>query len=374
MSERRSVFILFIGLMLCISLWRISLQELHTEYTSYDAMEPPLNLIYNDTKTNTTSMNTAAQKPNAPLNKQLAKTDANVLIDLNNFDYLINQPACHYESSATNDGNSNNNNNQHNEPPIALILVHSAPQNRHKRNTIRQTWGKADARMRIYFLLGAVNTTSMQQQLLHESNMFQDIIQGNFFDTYRNMTYKHTMALKWFVYNCPKLKYLLKTDDDVFVNTPAVFEFLKSGISDDQSLLFCYQVSGARIKRTYRSKWRVSTKEFPGWYYPPYCPGFVIVYSNDVVWRLYQKAQQWPYFWIDDVHITGTLAQHINVSITTFGKYYMNKTRLNALIDGQLQLNDMKPVFLFTEPNLSAAKIHQLWEIVKTSSDENEYR
>lgn len=367
MSERRSVFILFIGLMLCISLWRISLQELHTEYTSYDAIEP-LNIIYNDTKTNTTSMNTTVQKPIAPL-KQLAKTDANVLIDLNNFDYLINQPACHYESSE-----NNNNNNKNDPPPIALILVHSAPQNRHKRNTIRQTWGKPDARMRIYFLLGAVNTTTMQTQLMEESNMFHDIIQGNFFDTYRNMTYKHTMALKWFVYNCPKLKYLLKTDDDVFVNMPAVFEFLKTGISDDQSLLFCYQVSGARIKRTYRSKWRVSTKEFPGWYYPNYCPGFSIIYSNDVVWRLYQKAQECPYFWIDDVHITGSLAQHVNVSITTFGKYYMNKTRLNALIDGQFQLNDMKPVFLFTEPNLSARKIRQLWEIVKTSSDENIYR
>lgn len=374
MSERRSVFILFIGLMLCISLWRISLQELHTEYTSYDAVEP-FSTIFNDTKPNTTSMNTAAvQKPIAPL-KQLAKLDANILIDLNDFDYLINQPCvCDCGLTAAEPASAIDN-EVIGEPPIVLILVHSAPYNRHKRNTIRRTWGKRTARMRIFFLLGAVNTTTMQAQLMQESNMFHDIIQGNFFDTYRNMTYKHTMALKWFVYNCPKLKYLLKTDDDVFVNTPAVLEFLKAGIGDEQNVLFCYQVNGARIKRTYRSKWRVSTKEFPGWYYPPYCPGFSIIYSNDVVWRLYQRAQHSPYFWIDDVHVTGSLAQHTNVSITPFGKYYMNRTRLDALIDGQFQLNDMKPVFLFTEPNLSAKKIYQLWNIVtSTSSEENMYR
>lgn len=359
MSERRSLFVLFIGLMLCISLWRISLQELRTEYTSYDTMESLNNQKNDTTKSNTTSSMNVLHISTAPF-EQSSRSDENALIDLTNFEYLINQ-------AAYDDFKWQNDVNAFNKPPIVLILVHSAPRNWHKRNVIRETWGQKDSRARIFFLLGAVKSSSMQIRLKQENNMFQDIIQGNFYDAYRNMTYKHTMALKWFVYNCPKLKYLIKTDDDVFVNTPAVYDLLEAGFNDDRNLIFCYRIEEARIKRTYRSKWRVSTKEFPGWYYPPYCPGFSIIYSKDVVLRLYREAQQTPYFWIDDVHITGTLAQHLNLNITTFGKYYMNGTELNELIQGKLHLSDIEPMFLFAEPNLREEQIRELWSIVDNS-------
>lgn len=280
------------------------------------------------------------------------KNDANTLIDLIDFEYLINQAAC-------DDSNLNSD-----KPANVLILIHSAARNWHKRKVIRETWGQPDSRARIFFLLGAVKSSYKQKQLKDENDAFHDIIQGNFFDAYRNMTYKHTMALKWFVYNCPTLKYLIKTDDDVFINTPALYKWLHTGLNDVRNLLFCYKVEEARVKRTYRSKWRVSTKEFASRYYPPYCPGFSIIYSNDVVHRLYQEAQQTPYFWIDDVHITGTLAQHANVSITTFSHYYMNEKMLIDLVDGKISLSEMDPVFLFTEPNLKEIQIRDLWRIV----------
>lgn len=256
MSERRSIFILFIGLMLCISLWRISLQEMHTEYTSYDTMESLINQN-NSTRTNTTTLNLIG---NTTVPSELAiKNDANTLIDLKNFEYLMNQAPCSEQ-----DFKWHSDMNMINKLPIVLVLIHSAPRNWNKRNVIRETWGKKDPRARIFFLLGAVKSTQLQIRLTQENNMFQDLIQGNFFDAYRNMTYKHTMALKWFVYNCPKLKYLIKTDDDVFVNTPAVYDLLEAGFNSDRDLIFCYRVEEARIKRTYRSKWRVSFKEFSG--------------------------------------------------------------------------------------------------------------
>lgn len=360
MSERRSVFIIFVGLTLCISLWRISLQEIHSEYTPYDAIESTTYLL-NNSRSNLTSLN-LAQNPTESLDL-LPKFDENVLIDLKNFDYIINQAGC-------DDFNSDDDlNTIDNKKLLALILVHSAPKNWNKRNIIRETWGRKDPRARVLFLLGAVNSTMLQMRLKQENNLFQDIIQGNFYDVYKHMTYKHTMALKWFVYNCPKLKYLIKTDDDVFVNTPAVYDLFESNNSIERNFLFCYRIEEARIKRTYRSKWRVSTKEFPGWYYPIYCPGFSIIYSNDVVWRLYREAQRTTYFWIDDVHITGTLAQRLNLNITAFGKYYMDATTLNDLIDGRTLLTDISPMFLFTEPNLAEKRIRKLWSIV-----DNAYR
>lgn len=360
MSERRSVFILFVGLMLCISLWKISLQELpvSTEYTSYvDGANG--GSIKNDTKTSapTQTVSTPVTQLDA-----LSKNDATLLIDLYNFDYLINQAACDSNTS-----NIDSIDGQSLKAPFVLILIHSAPRNWHKRNVIRETWGQLDSRSRIFFLLGAVNTTSLQTRLEQENSMFQDIIQGNFYDAYRNMTYKHIMALKWMVYKCPNFKYLLKTDDDVFVNTPAVYDFLDSNTSDDRNYLFCFKNEGARVKRSYRSKWHVSTKEYSGWYYPPYCPGFSIIYSADVVFNLYKEAQKTRYFWIDDVHVTGTLAQNINVNITTMGKYYMDYKQRDSIFNGNSLVSDMQPTFLFTEPNLVEKQIRKLWKFILPS-------
>lgn len=382
MSERRSVLILFIGLMLCISLWRISLQEspIQTDYTSFDEFETYNNNDESSSSIGTSSIShtnnetrTTTSFQNSPITAThfdlLMKNDATNLIDLSNFDYLINQSAC---DDSIMDINSNTvataatataADTVNNKSPIVLILIHSAPGNWRKRNVIRETWGRHDPRARRYFLLGAVNST-LQQTLLNEENyMFNDIIQGNFMDAYRNMTYKHIMALKWFVYNCSKLKYLLKTDDDVFINSPAVYDFLQGDESNDTNYLFCYKNEGARVKRSYRSKWRVSTKEYTGWYYPPYCPGFSIIYSRDVVFRLYREAQQTPYFWIDDVHVTGTLARQINLNITKLGKYYMNDKQRDSIFNGKLHLIEMEPMFLFTEPNLIEKQIRKLWQI-----------
>lgn len=67
---------------------------------------------------------------------------------------------------------------------------------------------------------------SLQVSLESENDRYHDILQGSFKDTYRNMTYKHIMALKWVLYYCPEVRYVLKSDDDTFVNTPVLMRTL----------------------------------------------------------------------------------------------------------------------------------------------------
>jgi hypothetical protein len=65
------------------------------------------------------------------------------------------------------------------------------------------------------------------------------------------MTYKHIMALKWALYYCPRVRYVLKSDDDTFVNTPVLmralaqvvhYSILAYGISKPETKkLACYQ-------------------------------------------------------------------------------------------------------------------------------------
>ncbi|KAJ6641724.1 Beta-1,3-galactosyltransferase 1 [Pseudolycoriella hygida] len=346
MWERRLMLGSLIGLTLCISIWRISTLEpqIVTEYSPY-FNGPSVLQISNDTSTS----GNIISYPSPISLDELPSSDYHTLIDLDNFKFLMNQEAC----------------NAMTEHPSILILIHSAPKNWHKRNVIRETWGRRDPRAKVLFLLGAVTSNSLQHKLQQENHLFEDMVQGNFQDAYRNMTYKHVMAFKWFSYFCPEAKFLLKTDDDVFVNTPTIFEFLEKGVIDRRNLLLCKKIENARVSRSFRSKWRVSSKEYSNRFYPTYCPGFSIIYSADTVFRLYKEAQHTPYFWIDDVHVTGTLAKATNLTITPIGDLYLNYKQEDNVINGYQ--NSSTSLFLFTSPNLTEKEIRKLWKLVSAN-------
>lgn len=312
--------------------------------------------------------------------QSLPTDDFQQLIDLQNFDYIMRQPDC--------DRNI-----------FAPILVHSAPANFQKRQLIRMTWASNITMsqdmptLRVIFLLGAVANATLQRQLQQENSLYSDMVQGNFMDDYKNMTYKHVMAFKWFIYSCANAQLLIKVDDDVFVNTPQLLAYINDthrrvGInkvirrnlyainhSSDKfqlsqqlpyhpkNLLFCQQVLDARVKRSYRSKWRVSVREFAGSLYPPYCPGYSIIYSPDVVQRLYSAAQNTKYFWIDDVHVTGTLVQQLNIITTSSLPYVLSKEDCENVLAGKIELADLE--FVFAWPDITAQQITQLWQLIK---------
>ncbi len=47
-------------------------------------------------------------------------------------------------------------------------------------------------------------------------------------DTYHNLTLKTVMGLKWASIFCPQAKFVLKTDDDIYVNLPLLLDALSS--------------------------------------------------------------------------------------------------------------------------------------------------
>lgn len=70
-----------------------------------------------------------------------------------------------------------------------ISLIHSAPKNVELRSAIRETWG---ANIKHVFVLGQDN--AWNEQLKHEHEEHADILQVNFTDAYRNMTYKHLIG------------------------------------------------------------------------------------------------------------------------------------------------------------------------------------
>lgn len=348
MFERKSLMSLLIGLTLCVSLWHIMLQQ-QPEQLFEPALQNAQELL-NDSYIPTTTTNT----PETQLD-ELPKNDFSQLIDLENFEFLINHRAC----------------KDLKHQPMIVIMVHSAPDNFNKRKVIRETWGREDPLALLIFFLGSVNSTNLQEKIELESKVHDDVVQGNFEDAYRNMTYKHVMALKWFTYNCRNAKFLLKTDDDVFVNTPFMYSLLEKPSEwhkqlHRERLLFCSEITRAKVKRTFRSKWRVSYDEYMESYFPNHCPGFSILYSADLVVQLYLQAQNLPYFWIDDVHITGNVASKLNISIAATGSLFLSNDQQNDLLNGRVQPKTFP--FFFARPNLSEDDIRKLWRMVTSSS------
>ncbi|KAG8037768.1 hypothetical protein G9C98_005979 [Cotesia typhae] len=196
----------------------------------------------------------------------LPSSDESTLIDIKNFKFTINHDPCNKTQ------------------PLLLMLIHSAPGNFAKRNVVRDTWGKQTPEMIVLFLVGA--TLDYQADLNKENNNYQDIIQGNFIDAYRNMTYKHVMALKWATYHCPNSVFLL-----------------------------------------------------------------------------YKEAQREPYFWIDDVHITGTVARKVNLTHSSLHSLVLKNEDMQELLSNP----NVHREFLFGPPNLAENHIKALHYLSQAS-------
>ncbi|XP_008473166.1 beta-1,3-galactosyltransferase 5-like [Diaphorina citri] len=116
--------------------------------------------------------------------------------------------------------------------------------------------------------------------------------------------------------------HVLKLDDDVFMNVIQLDELLTRTLSPHgtRNLLMCSIVwEKSPVLRTYRSKWRVSFSEYRDHFYPPHCHGNALLYSPDVVFKLYQHLQtDQEYFWVDDVFITGIVFSKLNLTHAKF--------------------------------------------------------
>lgn len=246
-------------------------------------------------------------------------------------------------------------NSCNNSKPLWVGIVSSAPHHFYHREQIRATWANSQ---QVVFLLGLANAT-LQPLIEEEAREYGDIVQGTFVDSYRNMTYKHVMGLMWATKHCPGARFILKTDDDVFVNTPYLNNYLPS--IPDQKLILCPLMESSLVKRSYRSKWRVSPEEYSARWYPPYCSGWVILYSPDSASALFTQAQKEPYFWIDDVHVTGTIAKKLNITHTALGNLGLSEASTEDYL-----MKGPRPDFLFslTKPE----NFQRLWTMVGDAS------
>jgi len=79
---------------------------------------------------------------------------------------------------------------------FVFVYVFSYVNDFDRRRIIRETWG-SDQNIRVGFVLGKISDSSIQELVKSEQNQYDDIIQGNFIDSYRNLSYKSILVWKW---------------------------------------------------------------------------------------------------------------------------------------------------------------------------------
>ena len=193
-----------------------------------------------------------------------------------------------------------------------LFMINSKSGNFLKRKTIRETWANKQEMntysMDYIFLIGTTYVNQDHDLIQCETRLFDDIIQVNILDTYANLTLKTLAGFKWVSLNCKRAQIIFKTDDDMWINLDVLNKPIDSNRMDSQAIYGNCFGSGYP-HRNPRCKWYTPYRFYPYRWYPSFCLGSAFIMKNTTVQRLWGSSQAVPFFHLEDVYISGLVAQ-----------------------------------------------------------------
>ncbi|GFS08954.1 hexosyltransferase [Elysia marginata] len=251
-----------------------------------------------------------------------------------------------------------------------VICVPVKRDNSAKRVVIRQTWGSYGKYGGRYGVTPPTNTSSSfnnvptklgeiilvfftgsplsqsvdeeQTRLNEEAKTYGDIFQDTYIDTYENLTLKSISIIKWISKKCPNARYVVKVDDDMYLNIPLLITSLwthadnvyskRSHASNNTStetypppFLVGYKNDGAKVIRNKKSKWYTSREAYADDTYPSYLSGTAYAMSGSAALKLYQTSLRVPLFWMEDIYITGLCAKVAQIPIIADFRFSFTK-------------------------------------------------
>ncbi|ODM96626.1 Beta-1,3-galactosyltransferase 1 [Orchesella cincta] len=189
---------------------------------------------------------------------------------------------------------------------IMPVLVHTA------RSHFQERRGGSSSRPEV----NLEQFEEQEKQLDEEQKEYGDLVIGSFTDSYHNLTYKHLMGYKWVLNFCRNAEFVLKVDDDMFID---ILRFLNWRSDDLDKVaenktavipeLYCHTFAGTKPIRQVGSKWYASEEDWPDEWYPDYCSGWAYEITVDLIHKIYSVSNHRKLFWVDDVFVTGALLE-----------------------------------------------------------------
>ncbi|XP_006821578.1 beta-1,3-galactosyltransferase 5-like [Saccoglossus kowalevskii] len=186
---------------------------------------------------------------------------------------------------------------------ITMVITHH--DNWVQRMVIRETWGGvkkvSDKTIVNVFVLAQTNNKVMANRLRQENEEHHDMVVLNFKDHYLNLTLKTLQSLYLVTKYCPAAEYILKADDDVFINYFSLVPFLSKSPRKDYAVGFKhYKATPVRWRK---SKWFTPKHIYRERVYPPYLAGTAYVMSRDVALRVHNVATAVTFLPWEDVFV-----------------------------------------------------------------------
>ncbi|KAM8902282.1 lactosylceramide 1,3-N-acetyl-beta-D-glucosaminyltransferase [Lycaon pictus] len=246
---------------------------------------------------------------------------------------------------------------------LLLLFVKTAPENYNRRHAIRKTWGnekyvqsQLNANIKTLFALGTptnpLTRGELQRKLVWEDQMYNDLIQQDFADSFYNLTLKLLLQFRWANSFCPHAKFLMTADDDIFIHMPNLIEYLQSlekmGVQD----FWIGRVHrGAPPVRDKRSKYYVPYEMYQWPAYPDYTAGAAYVISGDVAAKVHEASQTLnSSLYIDDVFMglcankMGIVPQH-HVFFSGEGKTPYHPCIYNKMMTSHGHVQDLQDLW-----------------------------
>jgi hypothetical protein len=224
-----------------------------------------------------------------------------------------------------------------------------------RRDMIRKMWASRSLypTLHVIFPLGLSSNQFVNKLVQEEHNKFGDILQGDFLETYKNLTFKSIMSWQWMLKRCDLslIQAVLKADDDVVINTPLLISDLSKKV---KSMQFICRVGIEQL--VYRDL--VSYVDFP-WRrnsYDTFCSGMWFVLSPDLVEPLYRTAEMNMGFQYDDVYV-GMLAS----CIASVNFKHRDGVSNKDVVSGKSNASQYPAVYNLKD----ATQFEQVWKMIK---------
>lgn len=192
--------------------------------------------------------------------------------------------------------------------------------------------------------------------MLKEKEEFDDILQADFIDHYYNLTLKTVFTIKFFLQeghfhpDSPLPYFVMKIDSDAYLNLPQLVKELqvlrKNSTLSGGNFILGHSMKPKKIRRVNRnrkSKWWTPKYMFDGHYFPPFVSGSGFVTTRPAAKCLYDTALQTPFFHLEDVFLTGMVAEKCSTQLLDSPKFHSVEVPINDLKETDILWHYLSP-------------------------------
>jgi len=199
-----------------------------------------------------------------------------------------------------------------------LIMVTSGLKHQERRQAIRETWG-SDLNLgkhsaKIVFLLGTTEfpDSALEKEVKSEMNENGDIVREDFLDSYQNLTLKTIAGVKWASQFCQQAKFLMKTDDDMYLNLDNIQEYLFREHKTSQKVITgCVKNDPNGPHKPLSANGKPAPALPFKSVHPLFMAGAGYVISGDLITPLYEASLDITLVKVEDAFLTGYCARRV---------------------------------------------------------------